>query len=338
MLKTEFEIIENFFATSDLDFEQKGVDLGIGDDAALIRVPDGHNLSISTDILVEGRHFPIDAEADQIAKRALSVNLSDLAAMAAKPFCFTLGLVLPEPTEAWLSKFSAGLGEIARKFQIRLVGGDLSEGPMTIAIQVHGINPIGAALRRDGAKIGDQVFVTGSLGDGAIGLMCLEGKSHLGSSFQLASDPSRPCLDYFEKAYYQPTPRIDFSIHCRDYITSAIDISDGLRGDLQHMVKASGVGARLDIESIPVSEFAKRCLNLENLYKAALFGGDDYELCITVSKDRCAEFVAAAGQIETKVTCIGEIIEGEGVELTSPGGEAKPIDGESYLHFSDLQS
>ena len=132
--------------------------------------------------------------------------------------------------------------------------------------------------------------------------------------------------------------RVDFSIHCRDYITSAIDISDGLRGDLQHIVKASGVGARVDIESIPVSEFAKQCLNSENLYKAALFGGDDYELCITVSKDRCAEFVAAAGQIETKVTCIGEIIEGEGVELTSPGGEAKPIDGESYLHFSDLQS
>ena len=333
MHKKEFDIIKNYFATSKLSFDHEGIDLGIGDDAALIRIPNATNLSISTDVLVEGVHFPINANAAQIAKRALSVNLSDLAAMAAKPHCFTLGLILPEPTENWLSEFSEGLGEVAQKFGINLIGGDLSEGPMVVAIQVHGITPLGKALRRNGAQVGDQIFVTGSLGEGAIGLLCVGGKSHLSPSFKFVSDPPKKVRDYFERAYYQPTPRIDFALDCRDYISSAIDISDGLLGDLQHLIKASGTGAVIDIEKIPVSNCADGFLSSENLLSAALFGGDDYELCVSVPPVKCSDFIEGAGRSDTKVTLIGEIVEGEEVKLESSVGGAIPLDGKAYEHF-----
>jgi len=334
MYKNEFEIITNYFAAPNLSFDHEGIDLGIGDDAALIRIPSATNLSISTDVLVEGVHFPINAGAAQIAKRALLVNLSDLAAMAAKPYCFTLGLILPNATENWLCEFSKGLGEIAQEFGISLIGGDLSEGPMAVAIQVHGITPVNKSLRRNGAKIGDQIFVTGSLGEGAIGLLCAGGKSHLGPSFKFMSRPSEKARDYFEKAYFQPTPRVDFALNCRDYISSAIDISDGLIGDLQHLIKASGTGAVIDIEKIPVSNCVDGFLSSENLLRAALFGGDDYELCVSVAPEKCEDFVEVAGRSDTRVTLIGEIIAGDDVEFMSSVEGGIDADGKAYTHFS----
>ena len=334
MNKNEFDIIRNYFSTPELSFEQEGLVLGIGDDAALIQIPDANNLSISTDVLVEGVHFPIDANPSQIAKRALSVNLSDLAAMAANPCFFTLGLILPTANEDWLSEFSAGLGEIAQKYRITLIGGDLSKGPMAIAIQVHGLSPIGKALRRDGAKIEDELFVTGPLGEGAIGLLCVGGKSHLGSSFKFLSDPPKKIRNYFEEAYYQPTPRIDFALTCRDYISSAIDISDGLVGDLKHLVRASGTGAIVEVERVPVSSEAQCFMAAENLRRAALYGGDDYELCVTVPPNKTKDFIDQAKRSGIEVIKIGKIVEGKGVELVSSLEETIPVEEvKAFTHF-----
>ena len=333
MNKNEFSIIKNYFSTPELSFEQESIDLGIGDDAALIQVPHANNLSISTDVLVEGVHFPASANPSQIAKRALSVNLSDLAAMASKPCFFTLGLILPTANEDWLSEFSAGLGEIAQKYRISLIGGDLSKGPMAVAIQVHGLSPIDKALRRDGAKIGDELFVTGPLGEGAIGLLCVGGESHLGPSFKFLSDPPKKIRNYFESAYYQPTPRIDFALSCRDYISSAIDISDGLVGDLKHLVKASGTGAIIEVERIPVSNVAQCCMTADNLRRAALFGGDDYELCVTVPPDKTKDFIGQANKSGTKVIKIGEIVKGKDVELVSSFEKTIPVEAKAFTHF-----
>ena len=333
MNKNEFDIIRDYFSTPELSFEQESIDLGIGDDAALIRVPNANNLSISTDVLVEGIHFPTSAIPSQIAKRALSVNLSDLAAMAAKPCFFTLGLILPTAHEDWLSEFSAGLGEIAQRYRISLIGGDLSKGPTTVAIQVHGLSPIDKAVRRDGANIGDELFVTGPLGEGAIGLLCVGGESHLGSSFNFLSDPPKKIRNYFEDAYYQPTPRIDFALSCRDYISSAIDISDGLVGDLKHLVKASGTGAIIEVERIPVSSEAKCCMTADNLRRAALYGGDDYELCVTVPPNKTKDFIDQANKSGTKVIKIGEIVQGKDVELVSSFEKTIPVEAKAFTHF-----
>ena len=334
MNENEFDIIRNYFSSPELIFEQESIDLGIGDDAALIQIPNANNLSISTDVLVEGVHFPTSANPSQIAKRALSVNLSDLAAMAAKPCFFTLGLILPTANEDWLIEFSAGLGEIAQKYRITLIGGDLSKGPLTVAIQVHGCSPINKALRRDGAKIGDELFVTGPLGEGAIGLLCVGGKSHLGSSFKFLSDPPKKTRNHFEEAYYQPTPRIDFALTCRDYISSAIDISDGLVGDLKHLVKASGTGAIVEVERVPVSSEAQCCMTADNLQRAALYGGDDYELCVTVPPHKTNDFIDQAKKSGIEVVKIGKIVKGRDVELVSSFGKKKiPVEVKTFTHF-----
>ena len=329
MNKNEFDIIRNYFSTPELSVEQESIDLGIGDDAALIQIPDANNLSISTDVLVEGVHFPTSANPSQIAKRALLVNLSDLAAMAAKPCFFTLGLILPTANEDWLSEFSAGLGEIAQKYRITLIGGDLSKGPMAIAIQVHGLSPIDKALRREGAKIEDELFVSRQLGEGAIGLLCLGGKSHLGSSFKFLSEPPKKIRNYFEEAYYQPTPRVDFALTCRDYISSAIDISDGLVGDLKHLVRASGTGAIVEVERVPVSSEAQCFMTADNLRRAALYGGDDYELCVTVPPNKTKDFIDQAKKSGIEVIRIGKIVKGKGVELVSSLEETLPVEEEN---------
>ena len=338
MSQSEFEIIKKYFFTPELNLEQEGIDVSIGDDAALISVPPDHNLSISTDVLVEGVHFPKNADAGLIAKKALAANLSDLAAMAAKPLCFTLGLVLPNFSEKWLTKFSKTLGEMAGRFGVTLIGGDLSKGPMTIAIQVHGISPAGKALRRKGACIGDRIYATGKLGDAAIGLLCIGEKSHIGKSFRLIQDPPpKSCLEFFKRAYYEPEPRIEFALQCTEYINSAIDISDGLRGDLAHVLLASGVGARVNMEEIPFSKSARCCVTTENLYRAALFGGDDYELCVAVSPANCLKLEETALKSNTQVTQIGEIVAGSDIQFVSDSSFLDGLIDHAYSHFSEKE-
>ena len=221
MAQLEFKLIQQYFNQSQLAFTRVGVDLGIGDDCALLSPSHDKQLAISTDLLVENVHFPKKADPRLVAHRALAVNLSDLAAMGADPLCFTLGLSLPEPDPRWLEGFSQGLAECASHYQCPLVGGDLVQGELVISIQVHGQVPVNSAIQRSGARPGDGIYVTGTLGDAAIAVQFLQGKLHR-SEFSAAD------YEYFMDRYYQPVPRLEAGIALRNIASSCIDISDGL--------------------------------------------------------------------------------------------------------------
>jgi len=335
MNQSEFEIIRRYFAESGLYFPRSGVELGIGDDGAAVQVPTDSLLIMSMDILVEGVHFPLLAHPAQLAHRALAVNLSDLAAMAADPFCFTLGLVLPDANESWLAGFSEGLLELAQEFNCPLVGGDITRGPLSITIQVQGLCKQERLLRRDGAKVGDLIYVTGTLGDGAIALASFGLDSHLGPTFTVdKAKQTEACKQHFHNAYYCPRPRIEFSNNCAEFMSSGIDVSDGLVGDLGHVIKASGVGAVLNTKLFPYSNSATSCVSESNRQLAALFGGDDYELCVSVPALNCKEFEAAAESVSTQITCIGEIVTGSAILCLDSQDKQIDLCSGAYMNFS----
>lgn len=327
---SEFDIIKNFLATSDLSFLRDGVELGIGDDAAIIKPPLNQNLVVSLDVLASGVHFPSDAKPDVIARRALGVNLSDLAAMAADPLCFTLGLTIPEINEDWIQQFADGLSTVARKFNCPLVGGDLSSGPLQIAIQVHGLVPEGQATLRSGAQIGDSILVTGTLGDAAVALLGLGYQSHLDSNLELLgrADPQ----PLFER-YFSPSPRVEFAIGCRGLVNAAIDISDGLLSDLSHILRASGFGAEIEEVTLPFSATAQACLSEKMLLQACLNGGDDYELCLVVSQDLKDRVFQAAKKFDLPLTEVGIIKDVDGVRLKARDGTMVAVKSDGYIHF-----
>ena len=347
MPQSEFEIIRRYFAESGLGFTKPGVEIGIGDDAALLQIPEGKLLAVSMDVLVESVHFPPLADAALIANRALAVNLSDLAAMAAQPFCFTLGLVMPAEDENWLAEFSRGLLPLAEKYNCPLVGGDITRGPLSICIQVQGLCTKGEAALRSGAKAGDRIYVSGTLGDGAIALASLGLESHLGKQFKLLDEKlSANCAQFFEDAYYKPEPRIDLASNCAELVSSSIDISDGLLGDLGHLLESGEIAALLHVNKIPFSKSALCCMSDQNRLLAALHGGDDYELCCTVPAHLCEQFEQQANEANTQVTYIGEIVPGSGIRCIDESGKLLNLefmDSTSYQHFSaappvDLQA
>jgi len=332
---SEFEIIRRFFATSNLSFPREGIELGIGDDAALIEVPPNKYLAMSMDVLISGIHFPEGGEPSLIANRALAVNLSDLAAMGAEPYCFTLGLVLPHSDEKWLAGFSSGLEHLARQYNCPLVGGDTSQGPMSISIQVQGLVEKNRPARRSGANVGDKIYVSGTLGDGAIALLALGLDSHLGSEFTLAvSEPDVACMKFFEDAYFKPQPQIEFSSVAGKLFSSAIDISDGLQGDLQHILDQSKVAGRIKLGALPYSKSALSSVSPENRLLAALFGGDDYELCFTVAEKDCLELESIAKGLGVSITCIGDIHAGEGIDYLGADGSPVEVALQAFQHFS----
>ncbi|MBL4581810.1 MAG: thiamine-phosphate kinase [Gammaproteobacteria bacterium] len=332
---SEFAIIRRFFATSKLSFPREGIELGIGDDAALIDVPPNKFLAMSMDVLISGIHFPPDAAPSLIANRALAVNLSDLAAMGAEPYCFTLGLVLPQSNGKWLGDFSAGLEPLAKQYNCPLVGGDTSAGPMSISIQVQGLVDRNRAVRRSGANVGDKIYVSGTLGDGAIALLVLGLDSHLGSEFSLSQrDPSAACREYFKDAYFKPQPQIALALAAGKLFSSAIDISDGLQGDLQHILDASEVAGSIRLDAIPYSKSAMCCVGSENRMLAALFGGDDYELCFTVAEKDCIELESIARELGVRVTCIGDINAGEGITYLGANDSPIEVTAQAFQHFS----
>ena len=334
MVHTEFEIIRRYFAESGLCFDKPGVELAIGDDGALLSLPPDRLLCMTMDVLAEGIHFPPAADPALVANRALAVNLSDLAAMGAEPFCFTLGLVMPHGDSDWLERFSAGLLALARRFQIPLVGGDTTKGPLSISIQAQGLLSPDAVIRRSGARPGDRIYVTGSVGDGAIALAAMGLETHLGESFQINRERLSPdCLGYFETAYYKPEPRVALAAACAPLVSSGIDISDGLYGDLGHILEVSGVGAVLQVDALPWSESARCCMSAGNRLRAALFGGDDYELCVTVAPQHCGEFERMAVNLDTRVSCIGTITEGGAIRCVNAAGDDIAIADHAYVHF-----
>ncbi|MGI9282888.1 MAG: thiamine-phosphate kinase [Endozoicomonas sp.] len=318
----EFDLIRNFFDRPGLRSHLNDV-VGIGDDCALLSLQPNQQLAQSLDTLVEGVHFPQKCDPCLLGYRALAVNLSDLAAMGAKPHSFTLGLTLPDSNDIWLQSFSDGLAELASVHQVGLIGGDTTRGPLTISIQVQGTLPKGQALRRNGARVGDLIYVSGYLGDSAGALPDVlrgEGPKNARTNEQ----------SYLLERYYRPTPRIALGQWLLENgATAALDISDGLLGDLGHILKASQVGAELKLSSVPVSKELEGLLGSEKARELALTGGDDYELCFTWPDQKKLQLPDSL-LADNHVTCVGRITSSSGLVDAETG---QPLSPQAYQHF-----
>jgi len=300
--------------------------LGIGDDAALLQPRAGSELAVSTDTLVAGVHFPAGTAPFDIGWKSLAVNLSDLAAMGAEPAWALLALSLPAADADWLAGFCDGFAALARQHGIALVGGDTTRGPLTITVTVHGFAPPGAALRRDGARAGDRILVSGIPGEAAAGLTCL-----LGSALLHAAGPVD--RDYLLERLQRPIPRDALGLALRGIASAAIDISDGLRQDLGHIAARSGLGAVIVTDRLPHSEALQRAGDADQRLRWQLAGGDDYELCIAVPPARVAAAQAAAADCGTVLTDIGAFEEGDGVRIVDAAGADVALPRSGWEHF-----
>ncbi|MDF3013071.1 MAG: thiamine-phosphate kinase [Cellvibrio sp.] len=321
-MPSEFQLIQQFFQREQAEQPAAGVLLGIGDDCALLQIPEGKQLAVSVDTLVADVHFPVDAEPELIAERALRTNLSDLAAMGADPLWFTLALTLPDADEEWLRSFSRGLFKCAREYGIALVGGDTTSGPLSITMQVMGATQPQQTLRRDGANIGDFILVTHFVGDGAAALSAIQ-NTHVFADEYAA---------YLQQRFYRPIPRLHESRLIREIASSALDISDGLVADLQHICDASDLGAVIDVENLPLSPAVKSLNNDSQAYQWALGGGDDYELCFTVPPEKMADIAMLIAQGKLQATVVGEMIAGSNV-ICEYEGEPFELAKTGYQHF-----
>jgi thiamine-monophosphate kinase len=277
----EFDLIWRFFKAGSESMAQTQTEqvlLGIGDDCALLQPDTAQSLAVTSDMLVEGRHFFAGANPEWLGHKALAVNLSDLAAMGAKPVGFTLALALPHADSSWLAQFSQGLFRLAQQWQCPLIGGDTTQGPLTICITALGHVPSGAAIKRSGAKVGDDIWVSGSLGDARLALGALRSEWPL----------DHRSLETVLPRMHEPEPRIALGMQLRGIASSALDVSDGLLGDLCHILKASQVNAEVLIDQLPISRtLAEQTQDLRR--QCAANGGDDYELCFTAPKNKRTE-------------------------------------------------
>ena len=313
----EFELIRRYFGR--LGASRADVLLGVGDDAALVAPPEGQVLVTALDTLVEGVHFMPDDPPDSIGHRALAVNLSDLAAMGATPAWFLLSLSLARVDEPWLAGFAAGMDALATRHGVALIGGDTTSGRLTVSVTVLGFVPPGLALRRDGARIGDAIFVSGSVGDAAAGLALRQGR--------LTGSPGDAVV--LEQRYLKPEPRVVLGSALRGLASACIDVSDGLGGDLAKLCEASGAGADLHGEALPVSAAMQRTVGGARQRALVLGGGDDYELLFTVPPERHAAVATLARQLP--LSFIGEITAVRGVRC-----DGVPLEGEAghgFDHF-----
>lgn len=326
MALSEFELIARYFRQPGLaaDSSHPDVALGIGDDCALLTVPAGQQLAVSLDVCVADVHFPADADPALIAQRALAVNLSDLAAMGAIPVGFTLGLTLPQLDEPWLQGFSKGLRQSALQYQCPLLGGDTTRGPLQIAIQVHGVLPAGSALKRSGAKVGDDVYVSGTLGSAGLAL------SVINHSLAAATAAQRQAL---LESYYRPVPRLALGVALRGVASSAQDVSDGLLADLGHIALQSGVGIALQAPAVPTAPCVVDLCEPLRAMELALTAGDDYELIFTAAPAQRDAVVAAAAAAKVVVTRIGAVDNGSDVVVLDAGGNRLQFARTGYDHF-----
>ena len=292
MRNSEFSLIAQYF--SDTGPKRDFTVLSQGDDAAVIEVPAGYQLVMSIDTLIAGVHFPAQTAPSDIAHKALAVNLSDLAAMAAKPACFLLSISLPVIDETWLSEFSASLKKLASQYGIELIGGDTCQGPLSITVQVNGLVSKNRYITRSGARPGELIAVSGQLGNAAAGL------AYSRAEITLPDPLQSKCLD----ALNRPVPRLCLSEFLQQYATSAIDISDGLAGDLRHIINKSRTGATIYRDKLPVNDW----IRTNSLFNYALAGGDDYELCFTLAEKHADKIDDWNQQNkECALTVIGEI-------------------------------
>lgn len=315
-LPREFELIARYFRRPIVD---PAVFIGSGDDAALV-MPAG-SVAMSTDTLVAGVHFLESIAPERLGWRALAVNLSDMAAMGAQPRWFTLALTLPHSDAHWLNSFAEGLYACADSFDISLIGGDVTAGPLCLSVHIAGEVAGTNVLKRAGAQPGDGVFITGSTGDAAAGLQ-------IAASGSVAT----PDANFLFDRYEIPTPRIDAGLALRGLATAAIDISDGLVADLGRLCAASACGARIDVARLPLSKALQRHVGEQSARDLALCGGDDYELCFTVPKDVAARLTSAFESLSVEVTQIGECVSGEGIDCQL-NGQPFPVTVKGYEHF-----
>ncbi|HEY0635605.1 MAG TPA: thiamine-phosphate kinase [Gammaproteobacteria bacterium] len=316
---SEFQLIEKYFARQRI--RRGDVALGIGDDAALLRVLPGMELVVAIDAMVEGRHFPAGTDPFAIGHKALAVNLSDMAAMGAEPAWATLAISLPTADEAFVAQFTDGLFSLAHRYGVELVGGDTVRGPLMVVVQMHGLVPAGKALKRSGAFPGDAIYVTGTLGDAGAALQKIMNKE--------------PCSDALRQRLERPEPRVKEGMALREIASSAIDISDGLVADLGHILSASGFGATLEVEALPLSSLLCDVVaDPVKRWELALASGDDYELCFTVSPHREATLLNMAQSWPCGVTRIGTIDSTAGLRLQCRDGSPFSLEAHGFDHFA----
>lgn len=319
---SEFDLIRTHFAR--LGSERADVTLGVGDDCALLRVPPGQELAVSIDTLVAGVHFLPDCDPQALGHKALAVSLSDLAAMGAEPAWATLALTLPPDLPRtrpdWLAAFCRGLDALARRHGVAVVGGDTTSGPLAVSIQVHGLVPPGQAVRRRGAKPGDLVCVSGTLGDAGLALRRLLAGAPLSAELRRRLD--------------RPEPRVALGLDLRGLASAMIDCSDGLAADLGHILEASGVGAELDLATLPLSPEVAAAVQAEGDWGLPLASGDDYELCFTLPPAHRPALAGLASAGGAPLTVIGHIVREPGLRCRLPDGTELPLGRRGYDHFA----
>lgn len=318
----EFELINRFFTGRGIT--RRDVDLGIGDDCALVTIPEGCQLAVTTDTLVEGVHFFSDISPKALGHRILAVNLSDLAAMGAEPAWISIGLTLPNVDETWLEQFTEGMHDIAEYYNVQLIGGDTTQGPLTITVCAKGIVPKGKALTRSGAKVGDWLYVTGDLGDAALAIEARKQGWELN-----AEDRS-----YVQKKFDYPAPQVAAGQVLRGLANSAIDISDGLLADLNHILTHSGVGATIHADKVPLSTALENLPDEEVRLMLAMAYGDDYQLLFTVPDSNRVAVEKRLAEYGVKPTCIGQINASAGDVSLLYKDKPWPFPATGFEHFS----
>ena len=318
-MSSEFDLIERFFARP-----TPSATLGVGDDAALLAVSPGMELAISTDMLVAGTHFFPDTDPRKLGWKALAVNISDLAAMGAQPRWATLALSLPQADESWLAAFADGFFKCAEQYGVELIGGDTTRGPLNLSVTIMGEVPKQQALRRDAARPGDDVWVSGTLGGAALGLAALQHKVQLDET-ELAH-----CL----RALETPQPRVALGLALRGIAHAAIDISDGLLADLGHILECSNLGAKIRFDALPVHLALAPWLAEEWAHPCLLAGGDDYELCFTTTPERRDDIVAIGAKLGLPLARIGSIMAEMALHLLDKNGGRMQTGRTGYDHFA----
>lgn len=315
----EFDAIRRFF-----DWPAPTADLGVGDDAALWRVPAGHQLAVSSDMLVAGRHFFDDVDPEALGHKALAVNLSDMAAMGAQPVAFTLALALPQLEAPWLAALARGMRRLADTHGCALIGGDTTAGPLNLSITVLGHVPNGQALRRDGAAVGDDIYVSGCLGDARWAL-----QQHQARDWQVGAADRSALMARLER----PQPRVALGLALRGLASAAMDLSDGLAGDLAHLLTASGCGATVALNALPLSP-QLRALPVEQAQALAASGGDDYELLFCAPSAARSALAELAQRLALPLTRVGQTEAHTGLRLLDVSGQDQAARLRGFDHFA----
>lgn len=314
---TEFDLIYKLINTQSIN--RPDVLTGIGDDCAILSVPENHSLAVTMDTLVEGIHFPESVSAFSIGYKSLAVNLSDLASTGAKPAWVTLSLSMPTANESWIKNFAKGLFTLANKYNVQLIGGDTTSGSLSVTIQAHGF--VKKPLLRSGAKQGDLIYVSGYIGDASLGLRSYNGENNI----------SECCVNRLN----QPEPRIELGLALSAIATSCIDISDGLISDLGHICQQSSCGADILLNNIPLSSDYVAYFNDQPDYSNAVSFGDDYELCFTISSEDKRKISNISKELGIELTCVGKITNTNSIKFIGHNDKEVVLSKKGFEHFNE---